>query len=109
MKDCIFCKIIKGEIEKDFAYEDDYIVAFEDIRPAADTHLLFIPKKHVEDFAKLTNDKVLVSVRQACQKYIQSEKLMGRGYKIQINGGGAQIVPHLHFHLVGPIGTAAEV
>jgi len=96
-------------MESNVVWEDKNVLAFTDIKPVADVHILFIPKKHVEDFAELKDDKVLASMRRGAQEMIGAQKLMGKGYKIQVNGGGAQIIPHLHFHLIGPIGEAAEV
>jgi len=104
MNDCIFCKIVKGEIPKEFRYQDDLIVAFDDIKPVADTHVIFAPREHIVAFEDLTKDEILSSVRRGMQKIISDKKLIGRGYKILVNGGGAQIINHLHFHLIGPIG-----
>jgi len=104
MEDCIFCKIVRGEIPKEFRYKDDNIVAFDDINPAAKTHVIFAPKEHIKAFEDLTSDAILGSVRLGMQKLISEKNLAGVGYKIIVNGGGAQIVDHLHFHLIGPIG-----
>jgi histidine triad (HIT) family protein len=102
MKDCIFCKIVRGEIPKEFAYEDETIVAFDDISPAAPVHLLIIPKKHIEDFFEVDDDKVHLAISHGIQKLIEKKGLDKKGYKIVVNGGGAQDVFHLHFHLLGP-------
>lgn len=102
--DCVFCKIVRGEIPKDFRYEDDTIVAFDDIRPQADIHVLFTTRKHIDAFESLKDDKILSSVRIGIQKIVSENKLVGRGYKILVFGGGAQTIEHLHFHLIGPIG-----
>ena len=106
MKDCIFCKIVRKEIPKDLRYEDENIVAFDDIRPQADTHILFVPKKHIDSFGFLTDedDKMLASVRRGISKVVKETGLDGKGYKVLIYAGGAQTVDHLHFHLLGPIG-----
>jgi histidine triad (HIT) family protein len=106
MEDCIFCKIIKGEIPKDFRYEDDLVVAFDDINPKADTHVLFVPKKHYDSFDHLSDkdEKLLASVRKGVEKVVSETELNGRGYKILIYAGGAQSIDHLHFHLMGPVG-----
>ncbi len=102
MKDCIFCKIVSGEIPKEFSYEDDQILAFDDINPMSPIHLIVIPKKHVEDFFHADSNTV-VSITKALKHLIDKQKLMGKGYSIVVNGGGAQDVNHLHFHLRGPI------
>ena len=106
MENCIFCKIVKGEIPKDFRYEDDLIVSFDDIHPQASTHVLFVPKKHLESFDFLTDEdeKILTSIRKGIQKISKETGLVGKGYKIQMYAGGAQTIDHLHFHLIGPVG-----
>jgi len=109
MNHCIFCKIVKGEIPKEFRYEDEFVVAFDDINPANKVHVLFVPKKHIESFEKIEDDKFFPSIRCGIQKVVEKEKLVGKGYKVLVNGGGAQIVNHLHFHLIGPIGLNAKL
>jgi len=109
MNDCIFCKIVTGEIPKDFVYQDENIVAFDDISPVKPTHVLFIPKVHVESFEKIEDDKFLASIRRGIQKVVEKKGLIGKGYKIVVNGGGAQVINHLHFHLMGPVGLHAKV
>lgn len=102
---CVFCKIISGEIPKDFSYEDETVVAFDDINPVARVHLLVIPKEHISDFFEAKNEKIHTSIVKALHHLIEKKELMGKGYKLEVNGGGAQIVPHLHFHLIGPTGV----
>ncbi len=104
MENCIFCKIASGQIPKKFRYQDENIVAFDDINPQASTHVVFIPRDHIENFEMLTDDSILASVRRGMQEVVKEKKLVGRGYKVLVNGGGAQVVEHLHFHLIGPIG-----
>lgn len=104
-KNCIFCKIVKGEIPKEFAYEDPEVVAFDDINPVANVHLLVIPKEHISDFFEAKNEKVHTAITRALHHLIKKKELMGKGYRLEVNGGGAQIVPHLHFHLIGPTGV----
>lgn len=101
---CIFCKIVKGEIPKSFAYEDSEIVAFADIHPKTPIHLLIVPKRHIEDFFH-SDDKTITAVSHAIKKLLDEKKLMGKGYTLEVNGGGYQIVDHLHFHLMGPKGV----
>lgn len=109
MQDCIFCQIAKGEIPKNFRYEDENVVAFDDINPVAKVHVLFTPREHVSAFEELLDDNVLSSVRRGIQKIVEQTNLVGKGYKIVVNGGGAQVINHLHFHLIGPIGTNAPI
>lgn len=109
MNDCIFCEIVKGEIPKDFVYKDANIVAFDDIHPVAKVHVLFASKEHVSSFEDLQDDDILASVRRGIQKVVAQNDLVGKGYKIVVNGGGAQIINHLHFHLIGPTGLKAPI
>lgn len=104
MGNCIFCKIAKHEIPKEFEYEDDEIMVFADIHPVASTHLLAVPKNHIEDFSDFADQKLHSKIIGVLQKMIDKKVLSGKGYKILVNGGGAQIINHLHFHLIGPIG-----
>jgi histidine triad (HIT) family protein len=106
---CIFCKIVSGEIPKKFEFENTDIVAFPDIRPIKPVHLLIVPKIHITDFTKLENDLLLGKIRVAILGLIEQNKLTNTGYRVVINGGGAQVVDHLHFHLMGPMGKAAEL
>ncbi len=109
MTDCIFCEIVKGEIPKDFRYKDANVVAFDDIHPVAKVHVLFIPKEHVNAFEDLNDDDVLASIRRGIQKVVEQNDLVGKGYKIVVNGGGGQVINHLHFHLIGPTGLHAPI
>ena len=101
---CIFCKIAAKEIVKEFVYEDDEIMVFPDISPMKPVHLLFVPKKHMKDFMELDNDVTLAKIRKVMQEMVRKNKLEDTGFRIVINGGGAQGVDHLHFHLMGPMG-----
>jgi len=106
--DCIFCKIAKGEIPKEFEYQDDKVMVFPDIHPAAPVHLLIVPKEHIEDFSSAP-DSVFSAINVVIKKIIEKQKLMGRGYRIVVNGGGAQIIQHLHFHLIGQVTQTAKL
>jgi len=103
MDSCIFCKIVRGEFDTEFLYEDEYVVAFKDIHPQKPVHILVIPKEHVKEFSQLKKDEVLSSVRKAIQLLISENDLQENGYRIEVNGGGSQLVDHLHFHLMGPM------
>lgn len=104
MNQCIFCKIRDKIIEKKLEYEDELVMVFEDIHPVKPTHLLIVPKQHVEDFLKLNDEKLINRLVEVTQKMILKENLEDKGYRVKINGGGAQIVNHLHLHLIGPMG-----
>lgn len=103
MDNCIFCKIAAGEMGTEFLYEDEHVVAFKDIHPQKPIHLLVIPKVHVKEFYELNEDVILPSVRSALQQLISENNLQNNGYRIEVNGGGSQLVDHLHFHLMGPM------
>ncbi|MBN2261138.1 MAG: histidine triad nucleotide-binding protein [Clostridiales bacterium] len=104
MNDCLFCKIISGEIPSKFVYEDDLMVAFNDINPQAPIHLLFVPKKHIEslDTADENDFEILKKMLKSIKKYAQNEGFSEDGYRIVINVNkmGGQEVYHIHFHLV---------
>lgn len=104
MKDCIFCKIANHTIPKDFLYEDENIVVFSDIHPVKPIHVLIVPKQHIKDFMDLEDDDLSAAVNVAIQKMIQEHNLTQKGYRVVVNGGGAQVIDHLHFHLLGPLG-----
>lgn len=105
MADCIFCKIIKGEIPTEFVYQDEDFVAFRDIKPAAPVHILIIPKKHLSSLNETEEgDKELLGKALHIAKEIaKKEGIAETGYKIIINCGeqAGQIVYHLHVHLLG--------
>jgi len=104
VNDCIFCKIVAGGIKSKIAYQDDNIVAFEDIAPQAPTHLLFIPREHVDRITEMGDAKIvsmIPKVFKAIAKVV-SEKNMDSGYRVVLNQGSeaGQAVGHLHFHLL---------
>lgn len=103
---CIFCKIRDRIIPKEFTYEDEDVMVFPDIRPLKPIHLLIIPKEHIEDALMINDEGLMVKLMRIIQRMIKELKLEKRGYRIVINGGGTQLVNHLHFHLLGPLGKA---
>mgnify|MGYP001591403884 FL=1 len=109
MEDCIFCKIVSGEIPKTFDYEDDNIVAFADIHPVKPVHILLVPKKHYGDLISLTDKNVLFSMQVGVRKIVDEKKLTEKGFRIVSNGGGAQLINHLHFHLIGPVESHEKI
>lgn len=102
--DCIFCKIRDREIPKEFTYEDEDVMVFPDINPLKPIHLLVMPKKHLKDFLDFKDPILLEKLKNVIQAMIKEQKLEDKGYRLVVNGGGAQIVDHLHVHLVGPLG-----
>lgn len=104
MEDCLFCKIIKGEIPCKKVYEDEKILAFYDIHPAAPIHILVIPKKHIASLAHLEKeDEAIVGKIYSVINEIAEEKAFKQdGYRVIVNCGknGGQEVMHLHFHVL---------
>ena len=103
MEDCIFCKIVKGEIPSFKVYEDEKVFAFEDINPISPGHTLIIPKRHAQDLWEISSDD-LSAVHSASKKIIKAIKdvLQPSGVAcVQLNGPGAnQVVLHYHLHLI---------
>ena len=104
MENCLFCKIMKGEIPSDKVFENDQVYAFRDINPQTPTHVLVIPKKHVSSLAEADrmNDSDLAECLRAIRLIAAQEKLTG-GFRVVSNCGpdACQSVPHLHFHILG--------
>ena len=104
MENCLFCKIISGDIPSSKVYEDDLVYAFRDINPQAPTHILVVPKKHISSIAAVDDatDEELAACLRAVRLIAEQEKLTG-GYRVVSNCGpdACQSVPHLHFHILG--------
>lgn len=109
MKNCVFCKIRDREIPKEFDYEDEDIMVFPDINPSKPVHVLVVPKKHIEDFADLNDKELHFKIKKILDQVVKKQKLSNRGYRISVNGGGAQLINHLHFHVTGPISRDMEM
>lgn len=101
---CVFCKIIKGEVPSTKIYEDEYVLGFKDINPAAPIHILIIPKKHINSLAQLNEeDKEYVwKIHEAMNKIANEQEFINDGYRIVVNCGknAGQEVMHLHYHLL---------
>ena len=110
--DCIFCRIIVGEIPSDTLFRDDRVIAIRDINPRAPTHVLVIPLEHVTYLDSLSeeNESLLGRVLLAGRDVARSEGLIGSGYRLAINQGqdAGQMVPHLHLHVIGGRQLGAE-
>ncbi len=104
MSDCLFCKIVAGEIPGDMVYEDDRVVAFKDINPKAEVHLLVIPREHVDSLNELTSehDALIAHMLRVLPQLAKAQGL-DEGFRTIINTGkgGGQIIFHLHMHLMG--------
>ena len=101
--DCLFCKIAAGEIPSAKVYEDDAVLAFRDIAPAAPEHVLIIPKKHYDNIMQMDDDALLARLFAAARKVAAELGLEEDGFRLVINTGknGGQTVGHLHMHLLG--------
>lgn len=104
-KDCIFCKIVKGEIPSDIIYQDEAVLVFPDINPATPVHLLVIPKEHIPSLADLDESHmgILDRMVNAAKIAAREKGIAESGYRVCINNGpdAGQVVPHLHMHLLG--------
>jgi histidine triad (HIT) family protein len=104
MEDCIFCKIIAGQIPGDFVYRDDTVVAFKDINPVTKIHLLIVPREHIAYLTDITekNSALIVRMVMAANKIAQQMGIATTGFRVVINCGeqGGQMVKHLHMHLL---------
>jgi histidine triad (HIT) family protein len=101
--DCIFCKIIKKKIPSSIVFEDDKVVAFNDISPQAPVHILVVPKTHVTSVAELKDMDVVSDLFTVMKKLAVEKGIEKTGYRVVVNHGkdAGQAVPHLHFHLLG--------
>jgi len=104
-QDCLFCRIVDGEIPADIIYESELALAFRDINPQAPTHVLIIPRRHISTINDLnTGDEELVgSLYLAAKEIAQQEGLADDGYRVVMNcgEGAGQSVFHIHLHLLG--------
>ncbi len=103
MDNCIFCKIIKKELSATIVYESADLIAFPDINPSADIHILIVPKEHIDSIADISKNHgdLLGEIMETANKLVIENNLIDSLYRIVVNGGKAQHVPHLHFHLLG--------
>lgn len=105
MNDCIFCKIVKGEIPSRKVYEDADALAFEDIAPQAKTHILVIPKRHYADILDISRHGVqdLAAMMHAVEQVVKANGLEENGFRLVTNCGsdGCQSVKHVHMHVLG--------
>ena len=101
MEDCIFCKIINGEIPSEKVYEDEEILAFKDINPAAPVHILVIPKKHIKSLLEVNEEdsKIIAKIYEVINKIVKDMKMEEDGFRVIVNCGkdAGQEVMHLHF------------
>ena len=105
MSDCIFCKIVKGEIPSTNIYRDEQVTAFRDLSPAAPTHILIVPNKHIDSVNAMTVDdeQLIGHLFFAAKQIAAQEGLAEDGFRLVINTNahGGQTVFHIHLHLLG--------
>ena len=103
--ECIFCKIVSGDLPASEVYRDDQVVAFEDIKPIAPVHLLIIPTRHIPSVRELTENDgpVLQTLVHTANRLAHEREIFDQGFRLNINAGpnGGQTVYHLHLHLIG--------
>jgi histidine triad (HIT) family protein len=105
MSDCLFCKMVSGEIQPDVVYEDDQVLAFRDISPQAPTHVLVIPKKHISTSNDIQPEdaQLIGALYLAAKQVAADEGVAEEGYRtvMNCNAGAGQAVFHIHLHLLG--------
>ncbi len=105
MSDCIFCRIVRGEIPSDVVYKDDDVVAFRDINPQAPVHILIVPVEHIAELNATSDEhaQLLGKLIRTAVKLAKQENIAESGYRVVINQGrdAGQSVDHLHVHLLG--------
>jgi histidine triad (HIT) family protein len=113
MDDCVFCKIVAGEIPTEFLYQDEDVAAFNDIHPAAPTHIIIIPKKHIPTLSEIAEEDLplMGHMVKIANQLAKQAGILERGYRLVVNCGkeGGQVVPHLHLHLLGGRKIADEM
>lgn len=102
---CVFCKIIKGEIPSNKVYEDEYVLAFKDLNPVAPVHVLVIPKVHIKDLEEINEDNMIYieKIHEAFKKISKITGVDESGYRVVSNckEDAGQEVKHLHYHFIG--------
>ncbi|EDS76399.1 HIT family hydrolase [Clostridium novyi A str. 4552] len=105
MEECIFCKIAKGDIPCKKVYEDDLVLGFEDINPAAPVHVLVIPKQHIKSLNQVSdeNKDIMAHALNVIKDIAKKMNIYENGYRVVMNCGedGGQEVQHIHFHILG--------
>lgn len=102
MGDCIFCKIISGEIPSDKVFENENVLAFKDINPQAPVHIIVIPKEHKDNILEI-DPSLMENLHAAIKNIVSNQGLAKRGFRLAANTGeeGGQLVQHFHWHIMG--------
>ncbi len=109
-QECIFCRIINGEIATEFVYQDEQVVAFRDIAPKAPVHVLVVPRRHIPSLAHVTaeDEGVLGHMMYVARQVAEQEGVLESGFRTIVNTGpdGGQEIYHIHMHVLGgrPLG-----
>lgn len=105
MDDCLFCSIAKGETDTELVYEDEKVVAFQDIKPQAPVHLLLVPKKHISTLTELQGEdyELISHIYKVANNLAEKYDIAENGFRVVSNckEQGGQTVLHIHFHLLG--------
>ena len=113
MEDCIFCKIVKGEIPCQKVYEDEKVLAFNDINPLAPIHVLVVPKQHFDNVMEVSEDRldVITDIFKAINKIVKQLGIEEKGFRVVTNCGqdAGQAVMHLHFHILAGKDLGEEI
>lgn len=110
---CLFCKIIKKEVPSTIVYEDEEVIAFKDIHPAAPIHILVIPKKHISTLVELKeeDEKIIGKIFTVINKIAKEQGFAEKGFRVISNCGedGCQEIKHIHFHLLAGKKMGAKI
>jgi histidine triad (HIT) family protein len=106
MEDCIFCKIVKGELDTKFEKETERLVVFKDIHPQAPVHLLLVPKEHFKDITEVS-DEVWKEIKDVAIATARNKAM--EGFRLVNNSGGSAAVSHMHVHLLGEVSADRAV
>ena len=106
MAGCIFCKIIKGEIQAEIEKETEKLLVFKDLHPKAQVHLLIVPKIHIQDIRQVPED-IWIEIKEMAIELAKEKKL--RGFRLVHNAGDSALVSHMHVHFLGEVSKEREV
>jgi len=105
MEDCIFCKIVSGDMDADVVYQDEQVTAFRDIHPVAPTHILVIPNRHIPSTNEISeeDEQLMGHLLNVVKSIAEQEGIKESGYRLIVNTGpdANQVVQHLHLHIIG--------
>lgn len=115
MENCLFCKIVRGELPSTRVFEDEAVIAFNDLHPVAPVHVLIVPRRHFTDLNEMAASEdgpaVMTAVLKAIPKVAAATGVLESGYRLINNcgAGAGQSVPHVHFHLLGGVKMGEKI